>query len=334
MDNRYSDVNDYGDVTYKEIIWRITHGIEKRPVCQICGSPVKFRPSNTISEMIKGYENTCSKKCRYELSTINMMKTMNEKYNCSTNLMLPEIKKKAVEGFTKKSSDSRKKTMIERYGVESNFKIPSVRKKAIDSFSDFIHHKSKIYDQLKQYLINNPDVSVDELRTDEKFSEMIETYDYFMNKNNHSDETKKKNGFNGMSKAEKNILELLKSKYNVIFNEKHKGRYEHKCDFYIKELDLFIEYQGNITHNQEPYVVDDFACKNKLEKLNINIQYAINIKGIKTNKSNYYATLKTWTISDVNKRNEAKRNGLNYLEIYPKFDINDVLKFIEKYYPQ
>ena len=74
-------------------------------------------------------------------------------------------------------------------------------------------------------------------------------------------------------------------------------------------------------------------CKNKLEKLNINIQYAINIKGIKTNKSNYYATLKTWTISDVNKRNEAKRNGLNYLEIYPKFDINDVLKFIEKYYP-
>ena len=39
------------------------------------------------------------------------------------------------------------------------------------------------------------------------------------------------------------------------------------------------------------------------------------------NNSRYYEMIKTWTIKDVNKRNIAKQNHLNYIEFW---NINDL----------
>lgn len=115
MDNRFSDANVYGDVAYKEIIWRITHGIEKDQFVKFVEILLNLDQQIQLVKRSKDMKI----KCRYVLSTFNMVKTMNEKYDCSTNLLLPENKKKAIENLTNESFEMRKKTMIERYEIKA-----------------------------------------------------------------------------------------------------------------------------------------------------------------------------------------------------------------------
>ena len=52
---------------------------------------------------------------------------------------------------------------------------------------------------------------------------------------------------------------------------------------------------------------------------------------MKSKNSGYYQNaINTWTIRDVNKRNIAKQNNLNYLEIFSK-DLNIVIKLFNEY---
>jgi len=44
----------------------------------------------------------------------------------------------------------------------------------------------------------------------------------------------------------------------------------------------------------------------------------------------YNNAITNWTISDVDKRNVAKENNLNYLEIFAN-DINTIIKIFEEY---
>ena len=53
IENRYND-----STSYKESLRRIYLGIEKRPVCEICGKPVEF-----LGKKGHIYRNTCSLNC-------------------------------------------------------------------------------------------------------------------------------------------------------------------------------------------------------------------------------------------------------------------------------
>ena len=90
-------------------------------------------------------------------------------------------------------------------------------------------------------------------------------------------------------------------------------RYPFKCDFYIKSLDLFIEVHGCWTHGDRPFNKTNEECVNQL-----------NSWKIKAENSDYYRNaIYTWTVLDVRKRNIAKENQLNYIEIF------DVDKFVK-----
>ena len=94
---------------------------------------------------------------------------------------------------------------------------------------------------------------------------------------------------------------------SVIRQYKDKERYPYCCDFYIPELDYFIELNGNWTHCKHPYNIDSIEDKKILEFWNT--------KSLEGHKY-YLNAIKTWTIYDVNKRNKAKENNLNFKEVW------------------
>lgn len=85
------------------------------------------------------------------------------------------------------------------------------------------------------------------------------------------------------------------------------------CDFYIPSENLYIEYQGYYTHG-----------KHKFNKENIRDQ--IEVERLKNKYGEECTQIIIWTIKDVEKREMAKKNNLNYLEF---FTLDEVEKYIE-----
>ena len=112
--------------------------------------------------------------------------------------------------------------------------------------------------------------------------------------------TKHKNGTFNSSNIEECIkaLDIFKSQY------KKDVRYPYLCDFYDKDKDLFIEVNASWTHNFHWYDVDSDAVM-------------VNAWKKKSDDSQYYAsTLKIFTKSDVEKRECARKNNLNYVTLW------------------
>ena len=121
------------------------------------------------------------------------------------------------------------------------------------------------------------------------------------------------NGSLKTSKPENDIYELLLLKFpKTIHHLKDKEKYPFYCDFYIPEIDTWIEYQGTVEHGNYkgktlgPYNVDNL----KHQAIVIELQE----KSI--NHPRYKTILKVWTISDPLKRKTARENGLNWLEFF------------------
>lgn len=84
---------------------------------------------------------------------------------------------------------------------------------------------------------------------------------------------------------------------------------------------MFIELQGSWTHGSHPY------------NLNSNEdQIILNKWKAKSKNHGFYCTaIKVWTISDVNKRKTAKKNNLNYVELFNKEDIQLFLTKLKEF---
>ena len=117
-----------------ETIYRIIHDLDIRPVCKVCGKPVKF--SNI------GFSNYCCPKCR------NTSQAVIEKNKKSVSIALKnayslkgdEIKEKRSKALKEKYGeyvtspfglksiqDKVKNTIQEKYGVDNVFKLARFR---------------------------------------------------------------------------------------------------------------------------------------------------------------------------------------------------------------
>ena len=124
-----------------------------------------------------------------------------------------------------------------------------------------------------------------------------------------SQESAKNNGTYGKSNQENIIYNLLSSKYNIVKRQYKSDLYPFACDFYIPELDLYIEYNGYWTHGFEPYV----GRQEQIEK----------VKSWESkNTPQYKKAIIDWTERDVLKRTTAKQNNLNYLEFFNMDEFN------------
>lgn len=124
-------------------------------------------------------------------------------------------------------------------------------------------------------------------------------------------ETKIKNGILGKSKQEDYVYNLLLNKFNSVKRNYKSKKYPFHCDFYVSNLDLYIEYQGFWTHGKEPYNKNNEEHKRIIEKWK------------SKNTIQYNKAINDWTIRDPLKRQTAKENQLNWIEFFNLTDFID-----------
>lgn len=366
--NRYND-----SLSLSETCYRILYNIDERPVCKICGNPVKY--------ICKGkYKNVCSISCATKLSYLQKSDEQKQielnarlnafKLNCS------DIQCKRIATLTSKSEEEKErikikkqntwkshsedeknkiikktqKTCLVKYGVTNKTKLPDIKEKiqqtcfkkyGVKSYLEISYIKSKD-GMLKKYGVdnaaklptnifktNNP--SYNELSIEKRKQTCLIKYgvdNYWKSDihilkthtpevNNKRVITKRNNGTFNTSIDENLSYNLLKDVFpNVITQYKDKIRYPFVCDFYIPDLDIFIECNYHWTHGGHPYNennIDDIDKANKWKEKN----------------TKYYDNaINTWTIRDVNKRNIAKDNSLNYFEFW---NIDELKKWLQVY---
>lgn len=120
--------------------------------------------------------------------------------------------------------------------------------------------------------------------------------------------TKKLNNSFNTSKPEEELYkQLLKENVNkTIYRQYVDDRYPYRCDFYIKEDDLFIELNAHWVHGGHPFDPNSEADQHTLAEWK---------EKAKTSKF-YENAIVVWTQRDVEKLQTAKQNKLNYKVIY------------------
>ena len=134
----------------------------------------------------------------------------------------------------------------------------------------------------------------------------------------HIYQVKKKNHTLNSSKLEVDIENWLKE--NCIVYECHRKnkKYPFECDFYFPSNDLYLEIQGHWTHGKHPFNPENEEDQSIVESWKIK------------NTKYYNNAIDVWTVRDVNKREYAKRNNLNFHELFQP-TLNDVINFVHKY---
>ena len=232
-----------------------------------------------------------------------------EKYGKKTLVNTEKIKQTKLERYGDEyyvNFEKGKKTMMERYGGEytltSNL-AQKVRQTKLERYGDeyYTNTEKAKKTMMERYGIENP-YQLENVRKKINYDKIVDT--------------KRRIGALNSSNGEHKLLEILKKIFNEtdIITEYQDERYKNPknnrrycCDFYIKSIDLFIELQGHYTHGKHPYDSnsrEDILLKEKYESK------------VSNKKPSYQKIIDIWCNADVVKRNVAKENNLNYLEIF------------------
>ena len=380
--------NVYDDLSEKtpvyEIYYRLKNNLKKRPVCIICGKPVKYTSGH--------YAKFCSKECQYsdlgkKITKEIKIKSNLEKYGVEHTSQLKEVTDKRTKSRADHVNEIQqhvRESLYKKYGAYDVMHIPHILQKIKNTnlkkfgvefpLQQLKKENSEIYQKISQTCINkfgvdsplkNKEVrgkikqtniqryGVDNLFKNDIIKEKIKQtniqkygVDYLFKSNIIKEKIKQTNiqkygvdnplknkeiwkksqdnrQISSKSKLENNFLNYLKLKYesdDIITQYKSK-EYPYYCDFYIKSINLYIEIQGHWTHNDHPFDIN-----------NLNDQLIMDIWRTKSLSDKYYKNaLNTWTIKDVEKRNTAIQNNLNYLEIFGKTDLNKCIDIFENY---
>jgi len=216
-----------------------------------------------------------------------------KRYGVENPSSLLEVKKKRIETNLERhgikyynNTEAAKQTCLKKYGVENIQQLPEVREKAKQT-------------NLKRY-------GVEYCLQNKKICQKAW-------------QTKKAHNKLNKSKQEDKIFEIIKQVYpNVLRNHKTK-EYPFYCDFYIPELNLYIEYQGAWTHGKDgsnilgPYNPNNPKHQALVKKWEEKAEKIENETG---KKSQYRDAIDTWTRRDPLKRQTAAANHLNWLEFF------------------
>ena len=334
--------NVYDDLSEKtpvyEIYYRLKNNLKKRPVCIICGKPVKYTSGH--------YAKFCSKECQYsdlgkKITKEIKIKSNLEKYGVEHTSQLKEVTDKRTKSRADHVNEIQqhvRESLYKKYGAYDVMHIPHILQKIKNTnlkkfgvefpLQQLKKENSEIYQKISQTCINK--FGVDSPLNNKEVREKIKQTNiqkYGVDNPLKNKEIWKKSQDNrqisSKSKLENSFLNYLKLKYesdDIITQYKSK-EYPYYCDFYIKSINLYIEIQGHWTHNDHPFDIN-----------NLNDQQIMNIWRTKSLSDKYYKNaLNTWTIKDVEKRNTAIQNNLNYLEIFGKTDLNKYIDIFENY---
>ena len=327
--NRYDDSD-----SLKETLFRIYNGIEEHPKCPTCGKPLVFKGiffkfcSNICAQSSDEIKQKIKQTCIEKYGVDNYSKTKESKEKIKQTC----LEKYGVEYFwqSNECKEKIKQTCLEKYGVDSPLKSEKIRNKGkqtclekygVDNPAKLEENKEKVKQTcLKKYggiaPICDPNIKNQIKQTClEKYgvdnygkslkhkikmsaimsSDEMQEHRYNVMTKNHSFNT---------SKPEEELYLYIKEKFPSVKRQyKDKLRYPYNCDFYIPELDYFIELQGYYTHNTHPYNPNSISDQVLVERY----------------KERYGAkcqAITIWTSKDPEKRDCAKRNHLNFKEVW------------------
>ena len=251
-----------------------------------------------------------------------------KKYGVPTNLNFKETIEKCKKSHIENKNiikEKSKRTCLEKYGVEYYFQANEMRIKSkltcLEKYGVEYSSQSNIVKQkikqtcLERYGTTNGGASK---QAQEKIKQTcLERYGTTnggasKQAQEKIQSTKRKNHTFSSSKPEEQLYKDIYDIYPSVIRQYKEERYPYNCDFYIPELDMFIELQGTWTHGPHPfsstskddlYIVEQWKKKEKEHKY-------------------YIKAINGWTIKDPEKRNTAKENNLNYVELFSKEDIN------------
>lgn len=310
-------------------IYCIKNNITERPLCKICNKEIEFKKyyaetcsracsntiisrktasqrSQTLIEKNKGktenivleHFNKINVNKEYELIEINI----NQEIIIFKCLKCNNINKKsfwALRNYpycTKgKCRDERTKiSNLENIGVENVFQLESVKEKSKNTIKE-------------KYNVEN-------ISQSNEWKNQWKNEDFKNKKLNKEYNTKKENKTFTTSALEDSFKLLLENNnINYISNFKS-DKYPFKCDFYLKDYDIYIELQFHWSHGIEPFILNEIKHEEiKSKWANMNTEY-------------YNKAIKTWVTDDVLKRNTAIKENLKYVEVFNK---NNLIKLID-----
>ena len=314
LESRFID-----SLSIKETIFRICYNIDNHPVCPICGNPVQFvgRQNNVFSK-------TCSSKCFKEIKSKQSKEYLN---NAENKEKIKDAAQKAVITKRRKYGKSCKNIDKNRQTVQNNKILYAVIGRDYDL--------EKAYKTSITLLKNHKELYAARLNTN-----VFKTNNPQRNKNSR-EKTKRTNnllyGGNSpmcnttialkqwesvkrnkkkVSKEEQMCYNILKEIFPDVIHDYYSELYPFHCDFYIPSKKLYIEYNGSQFHHFKPFDQTNPDDIKELERLN----------KLTNGKDQYAAMINTWTVTDVNKRNIAMQNKLNYKEFYSINELNLWLK--------
>ena len=251
-----------------------------------------------------------------------------EKYGVDNPAKLEENKEKVKQTCLKKYGtisttqckeirDKIKQTCLEKYGVDNPAKLEEnkekVKKTCLKKYGGLAPIcDPSIKNQIKQtclekYGVDNYGKSLKHKINMSAImsSNEMQEHRYNVMTKNHSFNT---------SKQEEELYLYIKEKFPSVKRQyKDKLRYPYNCDFYIPELDYFIELQGYYTHNTHPYNPNSISDQVLVERY-------------KERYGPKCQAITIWTLKDPEKRDCAKHNHLNFKEIW---NLEEGKKFID-----
>lgn len=286
---------DKYNLTLYELCYRIKHNIplEKVFTCKYCGKSVGLNATH-------GYKEFCNYKCsnkyiaNLDKTKDKIKQTCNNKYGVSNYNKSQRYKDRYDE-----IREKYKQTCNKKYGVEHPSKVKELRNKYEQSL-------------VNKYGVDNP-FKLKEVQERSKQTNYKKYGVYYYPQTQEFQEkqynTKKKHNTFVRSKHEEKVYQLLLTKFNKddIIRQYRSDLYPFNCDFYIKSLDLYIEYNGTWTHGKDTHG-KIYGSFDKYNPEHIKLLEFWKSKNTKFFQNAIYV----WTVLDVKKLETFKKNKLNY----------------------
>lgn len=271
--------------------------------CNVCQKPTSFRNFHI------GYSRFCCGKCvqNSEETKSKIQQTCLDRYD-SKNVYASEYgKQKCRETWlenlgvenpfqSEEVKEKIKQTNLERYNSEYSFQSKEIKDK-IKNTKEERYGNSNYNNTEKARKTNLKKYGVDCIL---KREDVVKLKNSEENKKKQYNTKKKNNTFN-TSKIEQELEIELRKIFPKLKTQYKSKNYPFHCDYYIPELDLYIEYNGTWTHGFHFFDKDNQEDLDKLEKW-------------KNKNSKYYnSAIKTWTQRDILKLETAIKNHLNYV---------------------
>lgn len=126
---------------------------------------------------------------------------------------------------------------------------------------------------------------------------------------------KRNNSYGDKSAPEDNIYKILKDKFPSVTRKYRSDKYPFPCDFYIPEIDIYIEIHFCQFHHNHPF--------NSSNLLDMREVFILQLKSLLLRKrrgnnlkNQYDSIINVWTNKDVRKLKIAKDNNLNWFCFY------------------